>query len=116
VTRLAACATRTSSGVDNNSELGARINVEIKALIEKIQRYAGNRLSDVARGAETRALGSRSPARVYNWLRVSIGIGAALLNDWQNGHGEAGDGMIGTIPGGFRRGADEREHGAMRRR
>ena len=51
-----------------------------------------------------------------NWLRVSIGIGAALLNDWQNGHGEAGDGMIGTIPGGFRRGADEREHGVMRRR
>jgi hypothetical protein len=55
-------------------------------------------------------------SRDYNWLRVSIGIGAALLNDWQNGHGEAGDGMIGTIPGGFRRGADGREHGAMRRR
>ncbi len=30
-------------------------NVEIKTLIEEIQRYARNRLSDVARGAETRA-------------------------------------------------------------
>jgi hypothetical protein len=31
-------------------------NVEIEALIKEIQRYARNRLSDVARGAETRAL------------------------------------------------------------
>lgn len=40
-------------------------------------------------------------------------IRAALLNDWKNEHGEAGDGTIGTIPSGFR-GADERERGAMR--
>jgi hypothetical protein len=32
---------------------------------------------------------------VYDdWLRVSIGIGAALLNDGQNGYGEAGDAMM----------------------
>jgi hypothetical protein len=31
-------------------------NLEIQALIKEIQRYAGNRLSDVARGTETRAL------------------------------------------------------------
>jgi hypothetical protein len=29
-----------------------------------------------------------------NWLRVSIGIGAALLNDGQNGYGEACDAMM----------------------
>ncbi len=31
-------------------------DIEITALIKEIRRYASNRLSDVARGAETRAL------------------------------------------------------------
>jgi hypothetical protein len=42
----------------------------------------------------TQMPGLRHAPIFHNWLRVSIGIGATLLNDGQNGYGEACDAMM----------------------
>src|ERR1700675_4673485 len=40
----------------NSRKAGSTMTDDVGALIEEIQRYAGNRVNDVARGAETPAL------------------------------------------------------------